>query len=120
MLRPPPETPMRVSAPPPPRSIVTSSPRLMALAVSARVRAGTTTPAVKPGSAGDHVSSRAAMRYRSVQASHIVSPSMSMRTPVSIGRVSSRPAAGVTWATAVANRSLGTVPAWAGGSGRVG
>ena len=54
MLRPPPEAP--------PRSLATSAPRLIDLAVSARVRAGTTTPAVKAGSSGVQVSSRAAMR----------------------------------------------------------
>src|SRR6266702_337066 len=49
-----------------------------------------------------------------------VSPSISIRTPVSEGSVSSRPAATAVWITAVANASLPTVPAAGGISGRAG
>ncbi|CAM5641755.1 hypothetical protein SRIMM317S_06495 [Streptomyces rimosus subsp. rimosus] len=49
-----------------------------------------------------------------------VSPSISMRTPVSTGRVSSRPAAMATWAAAAAKTSPGTVPVAVGICGRAG
>ena len=49
-----------------------------------------------------------------------VSPSISIRTPVSAGSVSSRPAAIADWLTAVANASLPTVPAAGGISGSAG
>ncbi len=52
--------------------------------------------------------------------SEIVEPSISIRTPVSTGSMSSRPAAVTAWATAWANASLATVPVAAGMSGRVG
>jgi hypothetical protein len=45
------------------------------------------------------------------------SSSISSRTPVSIGKVSSRPAATATWLTASANASLSTVPAVEGSDG---
>ena len=38
------------------------------------------------------------------------SPSISSRTPVSTGSMSSRPAAVTAWLTALANRPLGTEP----------
>ena len=50
-------------------------------------------------------------------ASVSVSPSISTRTPVSTGSVSSRPAASATWATAAAKTSLSSVPAVVGMSG---
>ena len=50
----------------------------------------------------------------------IVEPSISRRTPVSTGSMSSRPAAVTAWATACANSSLLTVPVEAGISGSVG
>ena len=52
--------------------------------------------------------------------SEIAEPSISIRTPVSTGSMSSRPAAVTAWATALANRSLRTVPVAWGMSGRVG
>ena len=91
------------------------------LAASASVRAGTRTCAeALPGVSGFQVSSRTARRYRSVAARVRRSPSISMRTPVSIGRVSSRPAAIATWATAVAKAALSTVPAVVGMTGSFG
>ena len=63
-------------------------------AESASVRAGTSTAAcVAVGELGCQPSSRTASRYRSVAARVSRSPSISSRTPVSIGNVSSRPAA---------------------------
>ena len=49
-----------------------------------------------------------------------VSSSISTRTPVSTGNVSSRPAATATWATAAAKTSLSSVPAVSGMAGRAG
>ena len=84
-------------------------------AASASVRAGTSTwTASADGSSGFQSSSRTASRYRSVAARVSRVPSISRRTPVSIGSVSSRPAAIATWLTAVANSPLGTVPAVVG------
>jgi hypothetical protein len=48
------------------------------------------------------------------------SPSISTRMPVSIGNVSSRPAATNTWPIASANTSLAIVPADGGISGSEG
>ena len=47
-------------------------------------------------------------------------PSISSRTPVSTGSMSSRPAAVTAWATAWAKASLETVPVAVGMSGSVG
>ena len=47
-------------------------------------------------------------------------PVISMRTPVSTGSMSSRPAAVTAWATAWENTSLETVPVAAGMSGSAG
>jgi hypothetical protein len=55
-----------------------------------------------------------------VAASVIRSSSISRRTPVSMGRVSSRPAATATWPTASAKTSLSTAPADDGIAGRDG
>ena len=49
-----------------------------------------------------------------------MSPSISIRTPVSAGSVSSRPAAVADWLTAVANASLPIDPAAGGISGSAG
>ena len=51
-------------------------------------------------------SSRWESRNRSVASSEMVEPSISIRTPVSTGSMSSRPAAVTAWATACANTSL--------------
>ena len=59
-------------------------------------------------------------RNRSVASSAIVEPSISIRTPVSTGSMSSRPAAVTAWATACAKCSLRTVPARGGMSGSEG
>ncbi len=90
------------------------------LAVSVSALAGTSTAADNSGRAGVQRSSRTASRYRSVEISVRVSPSISIRTPVSEGSVSSRPAATAVWPTAVANASLPTVPAAGGISGSAG
>ncbi len=50
----------------------------------------------------------------------MVAPSISIRTPVSTGSMSSRPAAVTAWLTAWAKASLGTVPLAAGIWGSVG
>ncbi len=50
----------------------------------------------------------------------MASPSISIRTPVRAGRVSSRPAAVADWLTAEANASLPTDPAAGGISGSAG
>ena len=52
--------------------------------------------------------------------SEIVEPSISIRTPVSTGSMSSRPAAVTAWATAWAKTSLCTVPVADGMSGSEG
>ena len=95
------------------------------LAASARVLAGASSatspdsppPALSPGS---QVNSRTARRKRSVAASVSVEPSISMRMPVSIGSVSSRPAATATCETAWANTSGARAPATGGMSGSCG
>jgi hypothetical protein len=66
------------------------------LAASAKVLAGTRTAASKLGEDVAQVSSRTASRNRSVAAKTTVSPEISTRMPVSIGKVSSRPAATAT------------------------
>ena len=67
-----------------------------ALAASANVFAGTNTAASRLGDDVDQVSSRTARRNRSVAAKTTVSPEISTRMPVSIGSVSSLPAATAT------------------------
>ena len=117
-----PEKPMMPSPEPPADSeIVSESVCARLLAASASVRAGTRTWAsADEGSPGLQVSSRTASRYRSVAARVSFSPSISIRTPVSIGSVSSRPAATATCATAAANSAPATVPAVVGMAGSVG
>ena len=99
---------------------VTSGPPVSALAVSARVFAGTSAVVDSPGVPGFQGSVRTASRYLSVAARVSASSSNSRRTPVSTGNVSSRPAARATWATAPANTSLSSAPAVSGISGRDG
>ena len=72
------------------------------------------------GDCGFQVSSRCESRNRSVARSAIVDPSISIRTPVSTGSMSSRPAAVTACATACAKSALETVPVAEGISGRVG
>ncbi len=95
----------------------TSAPAVSARAVSASARAGTSTAADRSGRAGVQRSSRTASRYRSVDTRVSVSPSISIRTPVSAGSVSSRPAAVADWLTADANASLPMDPAAGGIAG---
>jgi len=71
-------------------------------------------------SLGRQVSSRIAARYRSVASIDSVVESSSIRTPVSIGIVSSRPAATATWATARAKPDASMCPAISGIGGNVG
>ena len=92
----------------------------MVRATSARVLAGTSAAARRPGTAGVQGTVRTASRYRSVAASVIAVPDKSRQTPVSMGSVSSRLADGTTWAAAAASTPPSTVPAGAGGSGRPG
>ena len=89
------------------------------LATSASVRAGMST-ALLVSSSGLQSISRTASRNRSVAARVSREPSISSRMPVSIGSVSSRPAATATCCTAWASTSPWTTPAtWgiAGSSG---
>lgn len=90
---------------------------VIAFAVSDSTRAGTSASPDASRDVGFHSNSRTAGRYRSVVIILIVEPSISTRTPVSTGKVSSRPAAVTTWVTARANTSLGTVPEAVGMSG---
>jgi hypothetical protein len=91
-----------------------------ARAVSPSVRAGTRATAEASVPSGDHSRVRMARRYRSVASMVMREPSISTRTPVRIGSVSSRPAAVVTWATASVNTSPATVPDDSGMAGRAG
>ena len=100
--------------------MVTSPPAVSDLAVSPSTLAGTRAAREASGVRGFQSSSRWESRNRSVASSEIVEPSISIRTPVSTGSMSSRPAAVTAWATACANWSLGTVPVAAGMSGSVG
>ena len=100
--------------------MVTSLPLVSDLAVSPSTLAGTRAATVSSGVRGSQPSSRCESRKRSVARSEIVEPSISMRTPVSTGSMSSRPAAVTAWATAWAKWSLATVPVAAGMSGSVG
>src|SRR3954466_10264113 len=102
------------------RAIVTSVPLVSDLAVSPRTLAGTSATTVSSGVRGSQVSSRWESRNRSVASSEIVEPSISIRTPVSTGSMSSRPAAGTAWAAAGAEAPRETVPVAAGISGRLG
>ncbi len=89
-------------------------------AISVSRRADTTTSAVTSGAFASNGSVRTAKRYRSVAARVIVEPSRPRRMPVSVGRVSSRPAATATWATAEPNSPASTVPRTSGSGGSAG
>ena len=102
------------------REISTEPEPAMFRATSDRVRARTKATCSTSGEAGDQVSWRMARRYRSVASSVNFSPSISMRTPVSSGSVSSRPAAMVTWLMASANRPPSMLPWCCGISGSSG
>jgi hypothetical protein len=102
------------------RAIETSAPAVSARAVSLSALAGTSTAALCSVRCGFQRSSRTASRYRSVEIRVSVSPSISILTPVSAGRVSSRPAAIADWLTAVAKASLPTDPAAGGIAGSAG
>ncbi len=106
--------------PPAESAIVIASPWARLLAASASVRDGMSTCASASGARGVQSSSRTAKRYLSVAASVSRAPLISRRTPVSIGKVSSRPAATATWATAMANTALSTEPAVVGIDGSFG
>ena len=97
--------------------MVTSDAPPRVFAASASVRAGTSTAVETSGESGDHWSSRTANRKRSVAARVSRSPSISTRIPVSIGSVSSRPAAIAVCATASAKVAASTVPDAPGISG---
>ena len=90
--------------------MVTSVPAVSDFAVSASTLAGTSAAAVASVEAGSQPSSRSESRNRSVASSARSEPSISIRTPVSTGSMSSRPAAVTAWATALAKTSLRTVP----------
>ena len=90
------------------------------LATSASVLAGTMSGAAGTVPVGVHGMCRSASRYRSVAARLSVSGPTSMRTPVSMGSVSSRLAAAVTCPTAVAKTSPRTFPEVVGSSGTAG
>ncbi len=116
-----PSNPMMPSpAPPRERAMVTSAPAVSDLAVSPSTLAGTRAATDSSGVRGFQLSSRWASRKRSVASRLMVDPSISMRTPVSTGSMSSRPAAVTAWATAWANCSLPTVPAAVGIAGQGG
>ena len=97
-----------------------SAPAVSDFAVSASTLAGTRAASVSSGVRGSQVSSRWERRKRSVASSEMVLPSISMRTPVRTGSMSSRPAAVTAWATAWLNSSLGTVPVDSGIAGSEG
>lgn len=90
------------------------------LAISVSRRADTTTSAATSGDFASNGSVRTAKRYRSVAASVIVEPSRPRRIPVSVGSVSSRPAATATWATAAPNSPASTAPHTSGSGGSAG
>ena len=90
--------------------MVMSEPETRERAVSPSTRAGTSAWPEASLASGDHCSSRRLARKRSVAMSEIVEPSISSRTPVSSGSISSRPAAALACATAVANSSALIVP----------
>ena len=91
-----PSNPSLPTADPAPNDKCTSPPSAPALAASANVLAGTSTAASMSADSVDQVSSRTANRNRSVAAKTTFSPEISTRIPVSIGSVSSRPAATAT------------------------
>ena len=99
--------------------MVTSLPAVSDRAVSPSTRAGTSAASDSSGLLGCHSSSRWESRNRSVASIEIVDPEISIRTPVSTGSMSSRPAAVTAWATACEKTSLDTVPVAAGMSGMV-
>ena len=110
-----------MAAPPPKASETTPVPSAPAvLALSESVFAGTRTAPLVSGSEGSHCNSRTASRKRSVAARTTELPSISTRTPVSIGNVSSLPAATATCEMASANSCDGIVPVMAGTSGNCG
>ena len=114
--------PKRPSAPmlsPAPTAISIGLFRLLSSvrAFSCSVFAGTSSFAETSSATGSHSTVRIARRKRSVAASWISEPSISMCTPVSIGKVSSLPAAATTWVMASTNSCGSMVPV---SSGRVG
>ncbi len=115
-----PSSPSFPTPAPAPNDSRTSEPSIPALAASANVFAGTSTAASISGDKADQVSSRTARRNLSVAAKTTVSPEISTRIPVSMGRVSSLPAAIATWAIASANSSDGKLPVSSGRVGSVG
>ena len=68
---------------------------------------GPAPPATRRGCAGCHSSSRWESRKRSVASIEIDEPEISMRTPVSTGSMSSRPAAVTAWAHGVGEHVAG-------------
>ncbi|SLG99345.1 Uncharacterised protein [Mycobacteroides abscessus subsp. abscessus] len=104
-------------APVPSESWTGASEAPSVLAASDRVRAGISTAVSMSGRAGVHSMWRTARRKRSVAASTTCEPSISTRIPVSIGKVSSRPAATATWPTASAKTSTLNSPVCCGTSG---
>ncbi len=115
-----PSGPPAASSGPVSKATDTGIPGVIARAASARVRAGTSAAARSPGRAAAQGISRTASRYRSVAASVSVPPSMSRQTPVSMGSVSSRLAAGATWPMAGPSTPPSMVPARGGGAGSAG
>ena len=99
---------------------MTSLPAVSDRAVSPSTRAGTSAARDSSGLFGCQSSSRCDSRNRSVASIEIVEPSSSIRTPVSTGSMSSRPAAVTAWPTAWANSSLLTLPRDSGIDGSVG
>ena len=101
--------------------MVTSLPAVSDLAVSPSTLAGTSAAMDSSGVRGLQPTSRCESRKRSVASSEIWEPSISIRTPVSTGSMSSRPAAVTAWADGVGElRRSGTVPVAVGMSGSVG
>src|ERR1700761_6501243 len=115
-----PSSPSLPTAGPAPNDKCTSDPSVPLLAASDNVFAGTNTAASTSGADADQVSSRTANRNRSVAAKTTDSPEISTRIPVSMGSVSSRPAATATWPIASANTSAPNAPVSSGSVGNVG
>jgi len=90
------------------------------LAVSASTRAGTSAEVEVSLRSGRQLISRRLARKRSVAISEIAAPSSSIRTPVSNGSMSSRPAAATACTTASLKSSARTVPETVGIVGSVG
>ena len=78
-------------------AMVTSAPAVSDFAVSASTLAGTSAAALTSVAPGSQPSSRSESRKRSVASSARSEPSISIRTPVSTGSMSSRPAAVTAW-----------------------